>query len=405
MNKENKYRLSVYLSNIENIDNVLDVSEYLMNLRIVKDYQQTNKPIYILKFNLPTDVLSLMKNSMNYKFILNIEFLIGNESKFYRQDIILSPFNKSDFSLSEVQSNDKDLEVTNSTLEIVFECFETKHFHLNNTLNNFILKNVSLKDFILGLFVKSNLKYKNFNVERFDNDEVYSNIIVNDLTFYNSIRFLETTYGLYTDKAIVFADDDTLTIRNPSSKSEYKNTINLFENYDSVENPKVLNHGSYILDETDIVVTEPIKIVNNTSTILRNHFTKFNYVDESNEFIYKIEPEYIDFKAILNDYLDCEIPDKLGNFYNKYKNNRFSIDVFINNFLKNAITTNITLYNVDVSLFNINTYYNIVFQDNKNERYNGLWKNSMLNFSFERTSIDTFSSSIIISLDKVFGTS
>lgn len=405
MNKENKYRLSVYLSNIENIGNVLDVSEYLMNLRIVKDYQQTNKPIYILKFNLPTDVLSLMKNSMNYKFILNIEFLIGNESKFYRQDIILSPFNKSDFSLSEVQSNDKDLEVTNSTLEIVFECFETKHFHLNNTLNNFILKNVSLKDFILGLFVKSNLKYKNFNVERFDNDEVYSNIIVNDLTFYNSIRFLETTYGLYTDKAIVFADDDTLTIRNPSSKSEYKNTINLFENYDSVENPKVLNHGSYILDETDIVVTEPIKIVNNTSTILRNHFTKFNYVDESNEFIYKIEPEYIDFKAILNDYLDCEIPDKLGNFYNKYKNNRFSIDVFINNFLKNAITTNITLYNVDVSLFNINTYYNIVFQDNKNERYNGLWKNSMLNFSFERTSIDTFSSSIIISLDKVFGTS
>lgn len=238
-----KYQVKtlVFMKDDEKIE--MDASNVL-SIEYLADYDQNIRAI--LKLNLRMDVrkkMWILKNKRDIicKFELckipmdmDVEKFKGTPATVWNDEFGIY-FNDQDESIDtsllaqRLQLNDvehpdiNDIETENyyesqNILEVFL--FNQKLLNASMKTYNHILTKDTLQQLVARMLTET--KHPKVLISKFENDEVYEELLVPALPLYKAIGYLDQYYGFYKKGAIIFYDVDVLYILNANGKMTAK---------------------------------------------------------------------------------------------------------------------------------------------------------------------------------------
>lgn len=268
--------------------------------------------------------------------------------------------------------------------EVNLYLLKTEILDTNKTIINFVAKNCKVKD-VLGYI----LKLANVNsalISPIQNRNIYKQILIPPLNFYNSLKHLSDVYGLYDKGMHIFYDFNSLYIlRNdftniPIVKNDYDNVyINVTSINNSTSN--MVHVGSYKdKDKKCYMVNIPNALSINSASLtvkeeLGNKLRIFDRESIDNSVEYK-DGKFIFNKSYNDINIDIEgyqSSDKYQYLYNNSSNRNLNEEIKKNTEdVKTSISFDIN--NTDIEIFKPNKKFIFVFEDTDfNNKYKGVY--------------------------------
>ena len=261
---------------------------------------------------------------------------------------------------------------------------KTDILNTNKTMINFIARDCKLKD-VLGYI----LKLGNVNsalISPVQNTNIYKQVLIPPLNFYNALQHLSDVYGLYDKGMYTFYDFNHLYIlRNdakntPLIKNDYDN---VYINVTSLSNStdSMIHTGSYKDKKYKCyIVNIPNALSINTAALstkedIGNKFRIFDRESIDNSVKYDngkfiFNKSYDDIDINLNGY---EGNDKYQYLYNNSSNKNLNLEIKkATEDIKTVIS--FTINNTDIDIFTPNKKFIFSFEDESfRNNYNGVY--------------------------------
>lgn len=372
-------------------DTILSMN--ISSFKIEKDFLKNFLPIFELQCTVNYDLYKRI-NKEECKFKLNFsKFFIpsNNETTYDKRNLFLKNFidnifvnindgdNTPDMTNDLGERNGKDLEKPNNfqKSQIELDLFLFLEEALEYTkLNNNIFKDINILDTIMALATvteqrKMMLALPDNRIKKYDTIP-----IPNDLTFLGAIEYLQSVYGIYDKSLIIFNDFDYLYILDKDVKCKaYRNSeiIKIYINYYEITDSKGNINGQYEgSNYYEIASTEKPGIGNSSTQIKK-------FLGSS---VSSINTKTGSTKNIQNK--DTKILDNKYN--NSYAENSFKYD---KTFVK---TIHTKFKNIDPSIFKLNKefYFQFNTDNSKYLEYNGQYKLTYLNITFNKSDEEIF---------------
>jgi len=394
-NKSNAIIASVFIDNKE-----IDITEGVKQFTIIK---QSFKPIYVLKATINNQILKKIKFEKKIKFKVkiysncdsirnaDINNMKDNNNLKLQANLLLTLFNDNDIYYNienKINSKTKyteNLAFTDDTSEVQFELFEYKNIDTDSVFINKTYKNVKLIDVVSD--VTKHLNYDKYIVTKFDNQNTYKEIFINNMKIVEVIKYLNTTYGFYTTGLKLFLDNNIFMMYKMNKP--IKTNSNFGSSKEHIVNLLIDRNNQYKKDDLksfkanicskseqlNIALDLDFTISNNTYKALKLNGTNFILNDESNKDCKNTtKVDLLSNNDIKEKLLLHEIKPKSSFINNHYKCNRFYLNNYIQkNILNKLVLLNISLDNIPLNDIPIFALFNARFASTKNKIYNGLY--------------------------------
>lgn len=381
-----KYQVESLVFMMGNEHIIMDASN-ILGIEYINDYDVNIRAI--LKISMRMDVRKKIwilsnRNSIVVKFELNKigidldcdEYVTAPESIWNQLFSIYFDDNEenSDISLMEqrLELNEGEEFISNDiNSENYYESHNFLDVYLFNpelldaSMNvfNAVFTNNTLQQFVGRLLTET--KHKNVLMSRFENDEVYKELLVPANQAYKGLIYLDQYYGFYKTGALIYYDTDVLYILNSNGAITAKRDGEFFETIIMVSKFDSSTPGNGMMRKTGI----PANFVSLSDDCINPQ--KFS---ES-----KNAKSGSNVKLVITD--DVEMTDTEAQqsyinqrnesiIYSKKTDNKFASEIMKARMEENDINLYISANNLDISAFTPNKIYRVVFDEPlKQEKY------------------------------------
>lgn len=366
--------LQIYPANIINIEYAND---YEFNLRA------------IIKISLRMDIrkkLWILKNK--HDIVVKFELSkcgINNEEEHYVTAV--EGIWNEEFGLY-LSDDDENIDITN--LETRLGINEGESFNINDIENESYFESENILDVFLfnqsllnasnsnvnKVFTSDTLqrcvaalltetKHKKVLMSKFENSEVYTELLIPPLPVYKALIYLDQYYGFYKKGAMIYYDADVLYILNLNGKITAK------------------REDEWI--ETTILVSS-LENTTPSNPMVRKENEKINYISisetqiNSQKFSINKNSEIgSEAKIVITDDVEVDTVEADQSYisqrnetivYRRKDDNKYTTDIMKARMEENECLMYISIENVDISAFTPNKIYQIIFEETtKQEKY------------------------------------
>jgi len=396
-------------------DNKIPLDNHFREMIIHKDKNNNVKPIIKINLSLPMDLIKTYQESKNSKFYIQIfssakseETIIPNDEDLELKkvfDFFLIPYTNSSKSLTELDNqNIKDSNMNSfQSMKFTIEGFMLENITTDKKLINKIYRNLSLKE-IVGDLIALNFNKIKAVISPFENNEILSEVFIKPMCFFETLKFLDTNYNMYSTKPLFFIDKDILYITKSRATIKEKNKksiINILcqNAYASETSKEILKT---LKNEKVYIVKSKSEILDNTISAMNEFGTKVAIPKENDNAIKagncvsETKPK-VDSMVFNEKYIGKEkyLPSK--NLNAKFQVERRQ-DLIERSLVKASFTIEQPLYNE----FSVTSLYNLIFTTDREKKYNGLWQSETLSFIYTyNTENSDISARVYMNLSKI----
>ena len=363
------------------------------SISIEKDFFNDYLPIFNIKCTVNYNLYKKINNDSDCKFKIDLFkfFLQANkDTKFDKKNIMTKNSINNLFINTNVGDTTPDLdesltekskpnEFEKSQIELDLFLFIPEA--LDYKLNTYIFENIRIFDLILALATITN--QRKMMIQDPDNYKYrYNNIAIpNDLTFFKTIKYIQSLYGIYNKGLVIFNDFDYLYILDKDTKSKaykYSEINRIYIIYHDINEATGNINGTFTDNYSyEINCTGRPNIINASDTsdkILGTNVTSVNTEDGS-----------VDNKVTKDTMI---IDDK---YNNEFANNSFKYEKS----MMESITCEFR--EIDIDLFKVNKEYYFKFEtsDKKLSKSEGFYKLSSLQIVFQKKDDEIFENVVI----------
>lgn len=241
--------------------------------------------------------------------------------------------------------------------------FNQKLINASKNIYNDVMTENTLQQYVGRLLTAT--KHKNVLMSKFENDEVYKELLVPAHPSYKALIYLDQYFGFYKKGAIIYYDVDTLYIINANGELTVKRED---------EWP-----------ETTVMVTQ-IDSSTPGNGMVRNETEKIFYVSvpdmnvSPQKFSISTNAELgSEAKIVITDDVTIDIEDANQSYidqrnefikYQRKDDNKYSVDIMKARMEENECVLYISGNNFDMAAFTPNKTYQVVFEETaKQEKY------------------------------------
>ena len=378
------YLVDCNLVSLYGLKSPLNVSKLVNSLQINKNYIEHTRPIYRIDLAVNDSLADLINNSPDLKLLLTVKPNTG------LPETDLSDLNHIDgvllkpITFTKYQAQDTLLGTTveklmenRNNVPFFIEAFENEHMRMNEKTLNICMRDVNVETVINVLYSQTGLKHDYFNFIKPDNQKVYPEIFIPPMNFSRALVYLDNNFGIYKSKPMIFQDGKSLNIR-PMDKV-YNTVSNRFVNPINLEviHPVKTKEGELHQKavENSIPYREDLIVNNFTNEKIRELGNKLILVDETsasdNGNLFYTEEILLD--ELLKDYITNHIGEKTNFITNNHRNKKFFKENLLSEIKRSLVTTTLVFNNPKELIFNPELFFNVLFNKEDYEIYNGLW--------------------------------
>lgn len=400
----------------------IDISSYISEFVLFKDYYNSFKPIYKLTFDFPLRLIKILEKSKNFKFHLNINTAnykllqidnalrsVNDISKMVRTvDIILVPIATppsmmtNDVNIALEKGNEK---AENTLVPYTLELLNINHVHSSNSLINTCYRESKMSGIVLDI-LESNKSacfpyIKNLIICPPDTEELYSNVFLTPMNIYETLKYLQQEFNIYNRKPLFFMDASTLYITkrmfNPTLESGESDAINVYvgSKIPMDGNDSLQKAFKFADDKLPLYVAMTEPLIDDDSAMIADRYPQSITV-KSDTQIGKPTTESIDGSADLSASIKYAKNNTILNtcygtrpeFLRKEVTGSNLIQLIVDDIQAQSYNIILTLKNIDISKIKPNTAVNLQFEDTMLKKYSGSWFIKTSGCVFQRTDSD-----------------
>lgn len=437
-NKLNLVKYSVETTFIIKDEIITILPNNITNIYIEKDYNDSIHPLLSIEISMKEGLYQKIiqnkndflvrfkvtryypKNDSDYKMnvTLNKDYKLNRvlvDSIFLPIINDITPNFKLDTFKKDIDGRDKNLEETsNESKTMLIPLFNIKNINSAHTIINEIHKDVSLTESIIRILNLS--KVNRMLIDTFDNSDIYDQILIPPFRLYDSISYLQKSYGIYTSGYRFFMDFDRsylikkdITKSNAVQDNEYRITyINIEQQGSKTADIKGCYNDDTLLQNFINVSTETVTIDDNGSfikeldgsidniTSLSQILQGLDYSESSLKFTKN------EINTTYNTVLSAhKTKDRAEFLYNNQENSYIESE---RNFDKNTNQLRLSIYmeEVDLNMLSINKEIRLNFSNYDYKKYFGSYRIETLSCQLvKKEALDSFTSLIKIDLIKI----
>jgi hypothetical protein len=247
-NENDKFRYNRYAVHSKivpkdgNEENTIDISEAISEVRILKDYDRQVFPYYRVTAAISTDKAAKIQEIwQDAKLYMTLIRFVGNENR------STSPSDETDTGdkyIEDVEfkimvcdgapanrANSQPNELSNSVQSVLFhmEILPVNAIGMNKKINSSAYHEITISELAASLTSDNAPEGDyHFYMSPTDNTKRYESIFVPSLQYTKALRYIDSVYGLYKGKLILFLDvtegyilssAKTVVRQNPEPKS------------------------------------------------------------------------------------------------------------------------------------------------------------------------------------------
>lgn len=226
--------LSVVAVLQDNNTSTYDLSNFVLRFQVVKNFEESIKPIYRLDFSLPQFYYTMITKSVPVTFhvklkssknvILHVDEQLSSVGNIIEKEDVLDvklkmyTFSTKTNQSENIESNENSTIGNGSEARVMFstECFDLNHINTNVSLYSFNYRNQSMKDIIVDVINKNkDTCLPNINKLVFCPPDMtlrIDNMTIPPMCMADVLREIQDKYNIYRRRAIFFIDTDTFYI-------------------------------------------------------------------------------------------------------------------------------------------------------------------------------------------------
>lgn len=226
--------LSVVAVLQDNNTSTYDLSNFVLRFQVVKNFEESIKPIYRLDFSLPQFYYTMITKSVPVTFhvklksskniILHVDEQLSSIGNIIEKEDVLDvklkmyTFSTKTNQSENIETNENSTIGNGSEARVMFstECFDLNHINTNVSLYSFNYRNQSIKDVIVDVINKNkDTCLPNINKLVFCPPDMtlrIENMTIPPMCMADVLREIQDKYNIYRRRAIFFIDTDTFYI-------------------------------------------------------------------------------------------------------------------------------------------------------------------------------------------------
>lgn len=277
------------------------------------------------------------------------------------------------------QINDENYFESQNLLDIYL--FNKKLLNASNSMVNDVFTNNTIQQFVGKILTSTH--HQNVLMSKFENDEIYTELLVPANPAYKALMYLDQYFGFYKKGAIIYYDVDVLYIVNSNGEStalrenEWPQTTFMITRFDSSTPGNGMmradNEKIFYVSVPDIYVTpQKFSITNNAGI---GSEAKVVITDDVTVDISDANQSYIDQR---NQFIT----------YKRKDDNKYSSDIIKARMEENECILCISGDNFDITAFTPNKTYNVVFEEPAKQQKYGIF-NYRIAYSYHMIRIES----------------
>lgn len=241
--------------------------------------------------------------------------------------------------------------------------FDQKFLNASKTTYNTVFTKNTLQSCVARLLTET--KHDRVLMSRFENDEIYEELLVPANPSYKNLIYLDQYYGFYKTGAMIYYDVDTLYILNTNGKITAKQPDEWAETCFMVSAMDLATPGNGMIRREG---EKRYYVSINEMDINPQNFSIQNNVNEGSEAKIVITDDIaIDIGAANQSYID-QRNERIA--YTKKDDNKFTANITKARMEENECSLFITGNNFDIKAFTPNKEYQVIFNEtSKQQRY------------------------------------
>lgn len=386
----------------------IDLSQYIEEIIIIKNFLELHKPIYRLMMSLDLILIKAIEKSRNYKYRLKIDSvdyrivqmdlsmaeLPNSNKKENSLDVFIIPFSVPDkITTSDlndrINNNDPKTKLMKSPYDV--DCFDMRHVKTSHAIISTNYRNQQLINVIMDIINREKQtcfpEINNLVLTEPDTKEYIENISITPMTIFDSLKTIQDKHNIFNKKMILYVNDDTLYITKRGFIAEYdgvNDKINVLVCGRNEYNDEFLEKVKPLLnDENEIVYmceNEP-KISDKTADTLNKFGDKMIFKSDTSTSgltsqCIGIKSETDAMKSIKysesNPLLHDDYEGKMTYNVTDSQGSKL-LDLKIDEAQENAFKMNLLLKNVNMKNFKPTTIVNVLFADPDKKIFDGYY--------------------------------
>lgn len=245
--------------------------------------------------------------------------------------------------------------------------FNQKLLNASQNIFNDVLTQNTMQQLVGRLLTLT--KHKNVLISKFENDEVYTELLVPALSAYKALTYLEQYFGFYRKGAMIYYDVDILYILNTNGlltakrENEWPETTFMFTQLDNSTpgNGMIRKEGEkvFYVSVPDMQVN-PQRFSNATNVTLGSE-AKVVVTDDITIDIQDANQSFIDQR---NEFIT----------YQRKDDNKYSAEIMKTRMEENDCVLYINGDNLDMAAFTPNKTFQVVFEETSKQQKYGNFK-------------------------------
>lgn len=414
---------------VEN-DNI-DLSSYVDNITILKNYEESLKPIYRIYFSLPLSIINEINKLRNYQYRLTIKSsrqnpkffdqskqnIVNSQEKITVYDGKIIPFN-----ISQEQEHTKYNKFLSDTPVVSYyvEGFDINHVKSGNPLFSGTFENVTFKKLILYMLnkfkeLKAIDRIKNLVFTDPDITYPIKSITIPPGNLIDTLKFIQNKYGIYDRKMNVFLDEDNLFLYKRGYTDKLKNgkpsqISILCPSDDIINNTSFTNeYLSKHKDDKNIYIVSSVVVSDNRAIVMNN--TPEKAILKTDKSLYGIETECCGFKdegTLLKSLKYNKESAVVSNMYEgkevfMKKGNEMSAKLIIDKAQSDSFLVALYIKNVLMTDFHPLISILLIFESEHLKKYNGRYYIKNLKISYNKNeTFQDYENEIFLNLGRSF---
>lgn len=351
-----------------------NVSNAVSRLQIIEKDGFT-KPVYKLTASFNSEISKLLTQDTKVLISLEIRENLSNEVSSKEEDINLST--TTNITLIPITIPDIEFTDEKALIDITIECVEYYATSLDTKLESINLRETTVETAVKYLInrYKDVLNIKSTLINKITNSSKYNEIQIPSGSFFESLRYLDITYGLFIkSKASFYITKNKLYIvdknklHNYMISSEHSNNINIL--FASPESLKSISNLNDLVDNEEVLICPYGYMINDVSSTYRyiNGTKKIAYKEAFNNptnTIENIEISTDTSTKIIDEKIKKVVDNKVHNPFTieRNKTEQETNLLFLDCIILGSTTTN----------HKFNTQYNITFNRETDTKYSGIY--------------------------------
>ena len=381
-----KYQVKSFI--IMNGDETLDIDyTNILSIEYLNDFEYNI--MALLKVSLQIDVrkkLWILKNKKDIRVKFELDKIgMGTDGESFNTSP--QPVWNNEFS---IYLNDEDDSFDIGSMESRISLNEGKdnqgnkidqenYFETQNTMDIFLIDpsimsasrytvnkvytEGSLQNIVAHILTESG--HKKVLMSKFDNDEIYKEIIIPPMTAYKALIYLDQYYGLYKKGGLIYYDVDSLYVLNTDGKGT------AFRNDEWKETTFLVSEIQHSVPGNGMILREGEQIFYPTVSEME--------ANSQNFAIAKNAELGSSAKLVVTDTTDVEIHNADQSFLDERNenitfikdNNKFTGDVIKSRMEENECIFYFNGENLDISAFTPNKVFKTIFEETSKNQSNG----------------------------------